>query len=234
MTLRIGRFGPYVQKGEASEEVPKPPRSSLPKSWSPESIDLERALQLLSLPRQIGPHPDDGEPVETNLGRFGPYVKWGKTYANLPDAEEVFTIGMNRAVELLAQKLARGPGRGAATQPLKTLGEHPDGGEVTVMPGRYGPYVKWGKVNATLPKDVEPEAVTLELALPLIEAKATKGGKKPAKKPAPKARAAKDGAETPAKKPAAKKAAAKPAAKKPAAKKAPAKKAAPGGDVVEG
>ncbi|AOZ70879.1 DNA topoisomerase I [Rhodobacter xanthinilyticus] len=221
ITLRIGRFGPYVQKGEPTEAVPKPPRSSLPKGWAPESIDLERALQLLSLPRQIGPHPEDGEPVETNLGRFGPYVKWGKTYANLPDAEEVFTIGMNRAVELLALKLARGPGRGAATQPLKELGEHPEGGAVQVMPGRYGPYVKWGKVNATLPKDLAPEEVTLEAALPLLEAKATKGGKK---KAAPKKAAAKPAAEkTAAKKPAAKKA----PAKKPAAKKAPAKKAAP-------
>jgi len=215
VTLRIGRFGPYVQKGEASEEVPKPPRASLPKGWSPETLDLERALMLLSLPRQIGPHPEDGEPVETNLGRFGPYVKWGKTYANLPDAEEVFTIGMNRAVEVLAQKLARGPGRGAAAQPLKSLGEHPDGGEVSVMPGRYGPYVKWGKVNATLPKDVEPETVTLEIALPLIEAKAAKGGKKAAPKKAAK--------------PAAKKAPAKKAAPK---KKAAAKKA--GSDAAEG
>ncbi|RBP76731.1 DNA topoisomerase I [Rhodobacter sp. 140A] len=221
VTLRIGRFGPYVQKGEASEEVPKPPRASLPKGWAPESIDLERALMLLSLPRVIGPHPEDGEPVETNLGRFGPYVKWGKTYANLPDAEEVFTIGMNRAVEVLAQKLARGPGRGgAAAQPLKVLGAHPEGGEVQVMPGRYGPYVKWGKVNATLPKDVEPEAVTLEIALPLLEAKAAKGGKK---KAAPKKAAAKT-AEAAPKKATAK----KPAAKKTtAAAKATPKKAAP-------
>jgi len=213
ITLRIGRFGPYVQRGEATEEQPKPPRASLPKGWAPDTLDLERALQLLSLPRQLGAHPEDGAPVETNLGRFGPYVKWNKTYANLPDPEEVFTIGMNRAVEVLAQKIARGPGRGAAAQPLKELGEHPDGGPVQVMPGRYGPYVKWGKVNATLPKDQDPEAMTLELALPLIEAKASKGGKK---KAAPKKAATK----APAKKAAAK----KPAAKKPAAKKAAPKK----------
>ncbi|SOC02084.1 type I DNA topoisomerase [Rhodobacter maris] len=222
VTLRIGRFGPYVQKGEASEEQPKPPRASLPKGWSPESIDLERALTLLSLPRQIGPHPEDGEPVEAAIGRFGPYVKHGKTYANLPDVEEVFTIGMNRAVEVLAQKLARGPGRGGASaQPLKELGEHPDGGPVQVMPGRYGPYVKWGKVNATLPKDLEPETVTLEAALPLLEAKAAKGGKKaaPKKAAAKKAPAKAASAE---KKPAAKKA----APKKAAAKKTPAKKVA--------
>src|SRR5690606_38947644 len=189
ITLRIGRFGPYVQKGEPSEEAPKPPRASLPKGWSPESMDLERALKLLHLPREIGPHPEDGEMVEAAIGRYGPYVKHGRVYANLPDAEEVFTIGMNRAVEVLAQKAARGPGRGAAAQPLRDLGEHPDGGPVQVMPGRYGPYVKWGKINATLPKDLDPEAVTLDAALPLLAAKAAKGGKKaaPRKKAAAKA-----------------------------------------------
>ena len=212
ITLRIGRFGPYVQKGEASEEVPKPPRASLPKSWAAEGIDLEKALMLLDLPREIGPHPDDGEMVEAAIGRYGPYVKHGRTYANLPDVEEVFTIGMNRAVEVLAQKAARGPGRGAAAQPIKELGEHPDGGAIQVMPGRYGPYVKWGKINATLPKELEPEAVTLEEALPLLAAKASKGGRK---KAAPRKAAAK----APAKKAAAK----KPAAKKPAAKKAASK-----------
>ena len=207
ITLRIGRFGPYVQKGEPSEEAPKPPRASLPKGWSPESMDLERALKLLHLPREIGPHPEDGEMVEAAIGRYGPYVKHGRVYANLPDAEEVFTIGMNRAVEVLAQKAARGPGRGAAAQPLKDLGEHPDGGPVQVMPGRYGPYVKWGKINATLPKDLDPEAVTLDAALPLLAAKAAKGGKKaaPRKKAAAKAPAKK----APAKKPAARKTAAK-------------------------
>lgn len=212
ITLRIGRFGPYVQKGEASTEQPKPPRSSLPKGWSPESIDLERALQLLSLPREVGMHPEDGAKVEAGIGRFGPYVKHNSTYANLPDVEEVFTVGMNRAMEVLAQKAARGAGRGASAQPLKELGEHPEGGAIQVMPGRYGPYVKWGKVNATLPKDVAPEDVTLEIALPLIEAKASKGGKK---KAAPK-KAAASKAKAPAKKAAAK----KPAAKKAAPKKA--------------
>jgi len=228
ITLRVGRFGPYVQKGEATAETPKPPRSSLPKGWSPESIDLDRALQLLNLPRAVGNHPDDGALVEAGIGRFGPYVKHNSTYANLPDVEEVFTIGMNRAVEVLAQKAARGSARGAAAQPLKDLGEHPSGGVVQVMPGRYGPYVKWGKVNATLPKGLEPEAMTLEEALPLLEAKAGKGAKKAAPK---KAAAKKPAAE---KKAPAKKAPAKTAsAKKPATKKAAPKKAAPEDGLVE-
>ena len=209
VTLRNGRFGPYVQQGEATAETPKPPRSSLPKGWAPEALTLERAVALLSLPRLVGNHPEDGAPVEAALGRFGPYVKHNSTYANLADAEEVFTIGMNRAVEVLAQKLARGPGRGAtAAQPLRSLGEHPDGGEVQVMPGRYGPYIKWGKVNATIPKDESPDTITVERALELVAEKAGKG------KPAKTAKAKTAAAKAPAKaKPAAKaKAAAKPKA----------------------
>ncbi len=222
ITMRAGRFGPYVQRGEATEAQPKPDRASLPKGWAAESLTLERALDLLGLPRQIGAHPDDGEMIEAAIGRFGPYVKHGKTYANIPDVEEVFTIGMNRAMEVLAQKAARGPGRGAAAEPLRALGDHPDGGPVLVMPGKFGPYVKWEKVNATLPKELTPEAVTLDEALVLI---AEKAGKKGTKKAAPKKAAAKPAA---AKKPAAKKATPKTAATKTtAAKKPAAKKAAP-------
>ncbi len=227
ISLRSGRFGPYVQRGEATTEQPKPPRASLPKGWSQESIDLEKALTLLSLPRQVGPHPEDGEMIEAGLGRYGPFVKHGKVYANLKEVDEVFEIGMNRAVEVLAQKAAGRAGRGAAAKALKELGDHPDGGAISVMPGRYGPYVKWEKVNATLPNDIEPEAVTLDQAVALVNEKAAKGGKK--KAPAKKAAAKKPAA----KKPAAKKATTTKtattktaAAKKPAAKKAPAKKAA--------
>ena len=213
ISLRAGRFGPYVQRGEATEAQPKPDRASLPKGWSPDSLTLERALSLLSLPRLIGPHPEDGQPVEAAIGRFGPYVKHGAVYANIPDVEEIFTIGMNRAIEVLAQKAAR-PGRGSApAAPLKVLGAHPDGGEVQVMPGRYGPYVKWEKVNATLPKEMAPEAVTLEEALVLIAERAAKGGK-PARKTAAKKAPAKAAKAAPAKKPAAKKPAPKKAAKK--------------------
>ena len=211
VTLRVGPYGLYVQLGEAEGDI-KPKRSSLPKGMEASAVDLARALDLLSLPRLIGAHPEDGVAVEAGLGRFGPFVKHGKVYANIKDPEEVFTIGMNRAVELLAQKAARGGGR-AAVKPLRVLGEHADGGAVEVYSGRYGPYVKWGKVNATLPKEAEPEAVTLAEALELIAAKAPKK-KAPAKKAA-------------AKKPTAKTAAAK--AKAPAAKKAaPKKKAATG------
>jgi len=221
ISLRAGRFGPYVQRGEATEAQPKPDRASLPKGWAADALTLERALELLSLPRQIGPHPDDGQMIEAAIGRFGPYVKHGTVYANIAEVEEVFTIGMNRAVEVLALKAARGPGRGAAAEPLRVLGDHPDGGPVQVMPGKFGPYVKWEKVNATLPKDLTPEAVTLDEALALIAEKAGKSGGK--KKAAPKKVAAKAAGakKAPAKKTAAK----KPAAKKPAAKKAPAKKA---------
>ena len=177
ITLRSGRFGPYVQRGDASEDVPKPPRASLPKGWAPEEIDLEAALKLLSLPREIGPHPDDGAPVEAGIGRYGPYVRHGRIYANLPEVDEAFTVGMNRAVELLAAKKTRG--RGAGAKALKELGEHPQkGGAVAVMDGRYGPYVKWGKVNATLPDDLKPDDVTMERAVELIAAKAAKGGRK--------------------------------------------------------
>jgi DNA topoisomerase-1 len=214
ITLRNGRFGPYVQRGEATEESPKPPRASLPKGWAPDGLTMDRALMLLNLPRQIGPHPEDGVMVEAAIGRFGPYVKHGTVYANIADVDEVFTIGMNRAVEVIAQKATRGRGT-AAAQPLRELGVHPDGGLVQVMPGKYGPYVKWAKVNATLPKELSPETVTLDEALGLIAEKAGKG----AKTKAPRKAAAK---------PAAKAAAAKtPATKKPATKKPAVKKAAP-------
>lgn len=180
--LKSGRFGPYVQRGEATKEAPKPPRASLPKGWAPAEMDLERALMLLNLPREVGPHPEDGEMIEAGIGRYGPFVKHGRTYANLKEVDDVFTIGMNRAVEELAKKASRGSARTAAT-PLKELGEHPnEGGPVNVMDGRYGAYVKFGKVNATLPKDVKPEDVTMDMAVQLISEKAANGGTKKGKR----------------------------------------------------
>ncbi len=210
VAMKIGRFGPYVQLGEAESKDDKPKRASLPKAWPPATIDLDRALKLLSLPRQVGTHPEDNKPIVAGLGRFGPFIEHAGTYANLSGIDEVFEVGINRAVTLLAEKRAGGGGKGRASSvaPLRELGEHPDSGDkIQVMSGRYGPYIKCGKVNATLPKDVTPETVTVEQALDLINAKG--GVKKAAGKKAP-----------------AKKAATKTtAAKKPAAaKKAPAKK----------
>ena len=200
--LKAGRFGPYVQRGEPTPENKKPPRASLPKlkgeylkGWEPDAMTLEKAVTLLTLPREIGMHPDGGV-ISANLGRFGPYVMHQlpdepkPIYANLKDPLEVFEIGMNMAMELIDNKRANpGRGRGAAATPLKTLGDHPDGGAVAVMEGRYGPYVKWEKVNATLPKDIEPADLTMEQALALIAEKASKGGKAK-KKAAPKKKAA--------------------------------------------
>ena len=188
--LKSGRFGPYVQRGEPTPENKKPPRASLPKGWSKDEMTLEKALTLLSLPRVVGEHPEGGT-ISANFGRYGPFVmhqlpdEAKPVYANLKEQGEVFEIGMNRAVELLAEKRAN-PGRNRRTtaKPLKELGEHPDkGGPVNVMDGRYGPYVKWDKINATLPKDTDPEAVTMEMAVALIDEKAgKKGGSKGAKK----------------------------------------------------
>jgi DNA topoisomerase-1 len=192
-----GRFGPYVQRGEVTDDNKKPPRQSIPKEWPPTEVDLEQAVRLLSLPREIGPHPEDGVMVWANIGRYGPYIKHaestshkGGTNANLEGIEEVFTVGMNRAVQLLAEKLASRGGRGAAATPLRELGEHPgEGGPVNVMKGKYGPYVKWAKVNATLPKGTEPDDVTMDMAVELIAEKAPakkKPRKAAAKKTAPK------------------------------------------------
>ena len=204
--LKIGRFGPYVEIAPPDGEKPK--RSSLPKGWSPASLTLDQALRLLALPREVGVHPEDGKMITAGLGRYGPFVLHAGTYANVSDIDEVFEVGLNRAVALLAEKRAGRPGRGAAAAPLKDLGAHPETGEpIHVMAGRFGPYVKSGKINATLPKGTAPEDLTLEAALPLLAAKAGAAPKKKA----------------PAKKTAASKKAA--AAKKPAAKKAPAKKA---------
>ncbi|WP_414833671.1 type I DNA topoisomerase [Afifella sp. YEN Y35] len=173
--LRSGRFGPYVQLGpDPAKGEEKPKRSSLPRGWQADEMTLEKALQLLSLPREIGSHPETGKPITAGLGRYGPFVSHDGKYANLESIEDVFTVGANRAISLLAEK--KGRGRSGAKE-LKALGEHPDGGAVAVMEGRYGPYVNHGKINATLPKDKDPQTITLEEALELIEAKAAKGGK---------------------------------------------------------
>lgn len=219
--LKTGRFGVYVQLGEGE----KPKRSSLPKGWSAPDMDLEKGLRLLRLPREVGKHPEDGKPILAGIGRFGPFVLHEGTYANLPTADEVFDVGVNRAVDLIATKRAGRRG-GAEAAALKELGAHPvDGQPIRVLSGRYGPYIKHGSTNANVPRGADPLEVTLEQAVALIAEREAKGGGKKAKKPAraTKAKAADGEAKTTAKRAPAKK---KTAAKKPAAKKAPAAAAA--------
>src|SRR5512143_91644 len=178
VTLRTGRFGPYVQLGEGNGKE-KPKRASIPKGTDPDSLELDRALALLALPREVGAHPETGKPILAGFGRYGPYVQHDGKYASLSSPEEVFEVGLNRAVSLLAEKAANRRPRGASV--IKELGDHPElGGKVQVLSGRYGPYVKHGKVNATLPKDIEPEQTTIEQAVELIAARSAKGtGKRP-------------------------------------------------------
>jgi DNA topoisomerase I len=203
ITAREGRFGPFLQLGEGE----KPKRASIPKGYSIASITREEALKLLSLPREVGKHPEDGVMIVAGIGRYGPYVQHDKTFANLPDVEEVFTIGLNRAVDVIAEKKSKGPSRftRAGSVPAgQTLGDHPDGGPVTLRDGRYGAYVNWGTVNATLPRGMSKEGLTLEQALDLVRAKQAMSPEKPEKaKKAPSK---------------------KTAAKKASTKKAPAKK----------
>src|SRR6187397_2248931 len=171
VTLRSGRFGPYIQLGEAVEKE-KPKRAGIPKGLSPDDIDLTRALGLLALPREVGKHPEDGEPIMASIGRFGPYVQHGKTYANVETGDDVLTVGLNRAVTLIADKALKRGRRQPA--PGRSLGEHPDkGGEMVARAGRYGTYVSHDGVNATLPAGQTPESVTLEEAAALIDARAS-------------------------------------------------------------
>jgi DNA topoisomerase-1 len=224
VTVKAGRFGPYIQLGEQKdyEEGEKPRRAGIPKNMSPGDMELDLALKLLSLPREIGKHPETGEPITAGIGRFGPFVRHEKTYASLEAGDEVFDIGLNRAVTLIAEKVAKGPsGRRFGADPGKPLGEHPSLGGVAVKNGRYGAYVTAGGVNATIPSDKTPETITLAEAIALIDERAAKGGgkaKRAAKKAAPK-KAAKPTTKTAGKAP-------DPDAPKPAKKAAPKKAAA--------
>ncbi len=200
---KTGRFGPYIEMVEGDAKK----RASIPKDL--DDFDLDWAVRLLGLPRIIGAHPESGLEIEAAIGRYGPYLRHDGKYAKLTSTRDVFDTGMNAAVTLLAEAAAnKGAGR-AKAEPIKTLGEHPiSGGEMKVMPGRYGPYVTDGTTNATIPKDIKPEDILAEQAITLIDERVAKGPpkKKGRKKAAPK-------------KAAPKKATAK--------KKAPAKKAAP-------
>jgi DNA topoisomerase I len=243
VVVKAGRFGPYIQLGEQKDypEGDKPRRAGIPKSISPGDIELDLALKLLSLPREIGKHPETGEPITAGLGRFGPFVRHEKTYASLEAGDEVFDIGLNRAVTLIAEKIAKGPsGRRFGADPGRPLGDHPTLGGVAVKSGRYGVYVTAGGVNATIPSDKTQDSITLSEAIALIDERVAKGGGKP-KAGARKAKAAKPvkvktdaKAAKPINKPMAKKSASKPksdsaskarAPVTPAAKTSPAKAA---------
>jgi DNA topoisomerase-1 len=222
--LLSGRFGPYVQIGDMPEDkkAPKPRRASWPKDIPLESANLELALKFLSLPREVGHHPATGLPIVANNGRFGPYLLHDGKFKSIPKTDSVYEIDLPRALEVLVME--RAPrGADSAASILKTLGPHPeDGKDITVRSGRYGPYVKHGSTNATLPKDITPEEITLDEAIDLIAARVAKG---PAKKPVKKKAAAKTVVEkkvkaATVKKPATKKATTKTAAKKPAKKPA--------------
>jgi DNA topoisomerase-1 len=206
VSLRTGRFGAYVQLGEGKDAK----RSSIPKDIAQADVDLPQALRLLSLPRTIGGHPETGKPITASIGRYGPYLAHDGKYARLSSTAEVFETGMNAAVVKLAEAAAGGGrARSGSREPLKVLGPHPrTEAEIKLMEGRFGPYVTDGTTNATLPKSIQPDALTLEEAAQLIDDRAAKGApaKKGRKAPSKKAAAAKEGAKkAPAKKAAAKK-----------------------------
>jgi DNA topoisomerase I len=191
VSVRSGRFGHYLQLGEATKDedgkAVKPKRASLPKGVGPDEIDLDRAAKLLSLPRTVGKHPDDGDEIVAGIGRFGAYVKHGKTYANLDAGEDVLNIGLNRAVTLIEEKKKNpGKGRRFGADPGRQLGEHPQkGGMIVAKNGRYGPYVSHEGVNANLPSDKTPETITLDEAAGLIDARAARGGGSTARRKRP-------------------------------------------------
>lgn len=187
--ILIGPYGPYAQLGENGEsgtngKHAKPRRVSLPKTLKPEAITLDQAVALLELPRNLGPHPDDGQPVEAGIGRFGPFVRHDGEYRSLVKTDNVLRIDLARALELLAQEKGR-----RKTEMIRELGEHPEGGVVGLYEGRYGPYVKHGKINASLPKGLTAQDVTLTQALALLSEKQTK-------KPAPSKKGARSAAKS--------------------------------------
>ncbi len=187
--LKAGRFGPYVQLGDAEAGV-KPKMASLLPGMSESEVDLGQALRLLSLPRVIGPHPEDGKDVLAANGRFGPYIKWGEEMRSIPsDGASPLDIALDEALQVL--KLPKGRRRAATPTTLKEVGQHPTSEQqLKVLSGRFGPYVTDGEINASLPRGLNPEDLTLERAVELLEARAARiaegGGKRPARKKAAK------------------------------------------------
>src|SRR5690606_27272303 len=204
--LKQGRFGPYVQRG-TSEDDEKPQNASLLKGMDPAEVNLETALKLLQLPRELGPHPEDGQMIVAHNGRFGPYVKWGNESRSLPADLSPLDVTLEQAVELLAQpKAGRRSFSRAPKEPLKQLGESPvTGQQIQLLEGRYGPYVTDGETNASLPKDLSPDDLSVERALELLAERAAKGTTKRKKKAATKKAAKKKAAKKATKKAAKKK-----------------------------
>jgi DNA topoisomerase-1 len=178
--IKIGSYGPYVQLGDKTEENPKPKQASFPKGVTPETLTLDMAVGLLSLPRALGTHPETGGKVQASLGRFGPYVvhdqgKEGKDYRSLKSTDNVLTISLTRALELLAEpKKGRAAAKSKSKEALRELGTHPeDDAPVNIYDGPYGPYIKHGKTNASIPEGESVENITLSTAIELLSAKAS-------------------------------------------------------------
>ncbi len=171
VVVKRGPYGYYIQLGQAGNGGEKPKRITVPRGMDPESLDLDTAVALLGLPRTVGPHPETGEAITAGIGRFGPYIRMGDLYVSLRGDDDVLSVGLNRAVDLIA-------GAAKRRTPGKTIGEHPeDGKPIVLKAGRYGPYLEHNKLRATLPKDVDADAVSIEQAVAVLAAKAGASGK---------------------------------------------------------
>ena len=172
--LKSGRFGPYVQLGDSSEQNPKPKRTSIPKNFETSKITIEIARKLLDLPKVLGNHPSDNEPIHSAIGPYGPYLKHNSVYANIKDLEDFLSIGMNRAVELLSENEKKNSNSKKASSVLKIIGVHPEGGDIQLMNGRFGPYIKYKKSNISIKNKDNVEDINLDVALELINNKKKK------------------------------------------------------------